>query len=159
MLMSEPRRLLVVEIPEELVLSDRPGLRNHQTILFEGVVVSTKLAHKTEETESLDRMPQQWEVSPCERTVLVAAQNIAALDPAAPIDESVHMVVVTSHVVGAEVDRAVCGLTDAAADVLSDEEERPTTVAELAGGGKTRDSATDDHRFIETLARSAEIAV
>ena len=83
--------------------------------------MATELAHQTQETDSLRQVQQQWQVPSRERTVLVAAQNVAPLDPAAPVDESVHVAVVAPHVVGAEVHRAVCGLADTATDVRRDE--------------------------------------
>jgi hypothetical protein len=56
--------------------------------------------------------------------------------------------VVGPHVVGAQVDRAVYRLADAAADVIGDEQERSPVVVESAGAGEAGDPATDDDRFV-----------
>ena len=110
--------------------------------------MAPELAHTAKKPDGFWESQQQREIPSTEGAVGVPAHDAQPIDPTAPVDESVDMSVVASHVVGTEIDRAVRRATDTAADGLGDQPERSLPVMETAATGEAGDPAADDDRFI-----------
>jgi hypothetical protein len=108
-----------------------------------------ELANEASKPYHLRQMHQRRQVRSGERTVPVAAQGVPPIDPPAPVDELVDMVVVACDVVGAEIDRAVYRGANTPTNVLGDQQERSLTVLEPAAACQAGDSTADDDRFMK----------